>query len=185
MHLPLQKLKALILYFCECTNPKYLGKTKLLKLFYFLDFGCVKKYGYPITYDQYYKLEHGPIPTVIKNMIDDLDSYEASSVTMLGDIISIKKDDKIHRIKPKRKLAENEMEIFSKKELDLIKMVCSKFKNSSTKEIEDVSHQGIWRYVEMGEKIPYELAAEEKDCEVPKSMIRLALDIHYGGCKAS
>ena len=71
MSIPLLKLKAILLYFCQNTDPKFLGKVKLMKLFYFLDFTHVKKYGSPVTFDTYVHLEHGPIPSTIKNLIDD------------------------------------------------------------------------------------------------------------------
>jgi hypothetical protein len=65
MNIPIQKLKAMILFFATFTDPRLLGKKKLMKLFYFADFGHVKRYASPITYDNYVHLEHGPIPSAI------------------------------------------------------------------------------------------------------------------------
>lgn len=180
MHISLEKLKAILLYFCEHTNPRYLGKTKLMKLFFFLDFGSVKKYGVPITYDQYFKLEHGPIPTVIKNMVDEVDCCKGDA--LLSDTIEIKTGNggTMHRVIPQRKLEKNDLEMFSKNELHLLKKICRTFNDYNTEKIEKASHDGVWNCVRMTEAIPYELAAKEKDCHVPERMIRLALDIHYG-----
>ena len=55
----LDKIKSIKIYFAKNTNSQYLGKVKLMKLFYFLDFTHVKDYGIPVTYDTYYKLETG------------------------------------------------------------------------------------------------------------------------------
>ena len=71
MVIPLTKIKAILLYFSNNTNIRYLGKIKLMKLFYFLDFMHVKEYGIPVTFDTYYHLEKGPIPTFIMNLVDE------------------------------------------------------------------------------------------------------------------
>jgi hypothetical protein len=162
-----------------------LGKTKLMKLFFFLDFNSVKKYGVPITYDQYFKLERGPIPTEIKNMVDALDSPETVKEALLRDTIKIKRGIRMHRIIPVRKIEKEEMGMFSKNEITLLQSICNRFGDSTTKEVEKVSHSGVWEMVSMTEKIPYELAAKEKDCKVPEKMIKLALDIHYGSRRSS
>ncbi|NCN39598.1 MAG: SocA family protein, partial [Candidatus Aenigmarchaeota archaeon] len=70
MKIPTAKLKAILLYFCNYTDTTFLGKTKLMKLFYFADFTHLKQFGSPITYDTYVKLEHGPIPSTIKSLVD-------------------------------------------------------------------------------------------------------------------
>ena len=72
MKIPKTKLKAMLRYFCTNTNPSFLGKTKLMKLFYFADFLHVKKYGVPITYDTYIRLEHGPVPSKILNLVNSI-----------------------------------------------------------------------------------------------------------------
>ena len=66
MNVSMPKLKAVIIYFAENTNPQYLGKVKLMKLLYFLDFQHVKRHGAPVLGDQYYHLPMGPVPTVSK-----------------------------------------------------------------------------------------------------------------------
>ena len=41
----------------------------LLKLMYFADREALKRWGTPITNDQYYSLDHGPILSTVKNLI--------------------------------------------------------------------------------------------------------------------
>jgi hypothetical protein len=67
---PIPKLKAMIRYFATYTDPRSLGKKKLMKLFYFADFEHVKKYASPITFDNYVHLEHGPVPSTILNLVN-------------------------------------------------------------------------------------------------------------------
>ena len=93
MNIPVPKLKAILLYFANYTNSRFLGKVKLMKLFYFLDFLHVKKYGAPITYDTYVNLVHGPIPSAIKNLIDTADDDFDNSI--LADTIKFEKNDSI------------------------------------------------------------------------------------------
>ena len=87
MMIPIKKLKAVILFFGTHTDTKFLGKVKLMKLFYFLDFMHVKNYGSPVTYDNYINLEHGPIPSAIKNLVDTATDDVDNS--LLADTISI------------------------------------------------------------------------------------------------
>jgi uncharacterized phage-associated protein len=55
------KLRQAILYFLYHANGQHLGRTKLMKLLYFLDFEHVRAHGRPITGAVYRKLPHGPV----------------------------------------------------------------------------------------------------------------------------
>lgn len=178
MRIPLPKLKAIILYFCENTDSKFLGKVKLMKLFYFIDFQHVKKYGTPITFDRYVKLEHGPIPSTIKSLVDD--AGEDIEHSLLADTIDIRKPDDItmYNVLPRRGLTDNDLKMFSDTELEILADVCSKFGNKNTDYIEQASHQEApWRETQMLEDIPYSLAANDPDCRVSKEEIELATAI--------
>ena len=140
MNIPLAKLKAILLFFGNCTDTKFLGKVKLMKLFYFLDFLHVKKYGVPVTYDIYVNLEHGPIPSAIKNLVDTASDDIDSSV--LADSISFETPDgtNMFRVHPLRKFNGNDEKLFSKSELDILNLVCKRFYDTNTKQIEETSH---------------------------------------------
>lgn len=62
-----EKLINAIIFFAQ--NTKYCGKTKLLKLLYFLDFKHFKQTGKPVTGLNYYAWEMGPVP---KNFYEEL-----------------------------------------------------------------------------------------------------------------
>lgn len=176
--IPLQKIKAILLYFCENTNPRFLGKVKLMKLFYFLDFLHVKKHGTPITYDCYYNLDHGPIPSLIKNLVDDVDGDIDNS--SLADTIYIKKEngELIHRVQGVRNFTKQDSKIFATSELEVMKLVCSRFGESNTRQIETESHsEAPWQKTTFREKIPYKLAAQDPDCKVSEEDIILSLEI--------
>lgn len=178
MRISIPKLKATILYFCEHTDSKFLGKVKLMKLFYYLDFTHVKKFGSPITFDQYVKLDHGPIPSTIKNMVDDAEADPDSSP--LADTIDIQTEDGVmmHRIAARRKMTESDRKLFSKSELQVLDEICKRFGDKNMKFIEDASHdEAPWKESGMYQAIPYQLAAHDSDCQVDVEDIDLAMQI--------
>lgn len=178
MNIPIQKLKAIILYFCENTDSKFLGKVKLMKLFYFLDFMHVKRFGAPVTYDRYVKLEHGPIPSIIKSLVDDAgDDIEHS---ILADTIDIERPDRtmMYKVLPRRKFTENDKNLFSSNELLILKQVCARFGDKNTAYVEDASHKEAgWQHTSLLGEIPYTLAASDPDCIASVEEIELALEI--------
>jgi len=135
-----------------------------MKLFYFLDFMHLKKYGTPVTYDTYVKLEHGPIPSFIKNLVDtatdDIDS------SMLADTIHIERPEgtDMYRVLPNRRFTEADRGYFSENELEILEQVCKRFGNKNTKYIEDASHaESSWKQTKLLDVIPYTIAANDAD----------------------
>jgi len=178
MNLPIPKLKAILLYFGTCTDTKFLGKVKLMKLFYFLDFMHLKEYGSPVTFDTYVNMEHGPIPSSIKNLVDtsadDIDS------SILADTIKFEYPEHtaMCRILPVRQFTEKDKEYFSENEWDILKKVCQRFGDKNTKYIEDASHaESAWKNTKLLEEIPYTLAAKDSDCRVSEEEIQLLLSL--------
>lgn len=178
MKIPIKKLKAIILFFCTFTDTKFLGKVKLMKLFYFADFMHLKKYGTPITFDNYVNLEHGPIPSAIKNLVDTASDDIDNSI--LADTISIERPDgtDMRRIIGLRKFAEADAKIFSPAELDILKKVCIRFGNKNTKFIEEASHsESPWQNTDFLDQISYTLALGDEDCQTSKEELELLEDI--------
>lgn len=178
MNIPIPKLKAILLYFGTYTDKRFLGKVKLMKLFYFLDFMHVKKYGAPVTHDTYVNLEHGPIPSAIKNLIDTADDDIDNSI--LADTIKFEKTDNqdMHRIRPLRDFTEKDKKYFSQSELEILENVCQRFNNKNTKQIEDASHkEAAWKETNLLETISYSLAIKDEDCLVSKEEIEMLASI--------
>lgn len=179
MNIHSAKLKAILLYFCNKTDPKFLGKVKLMKLFYFLDFVHVKKYGSPVTYDTYVHLEHGPIPTTIKNLIDEVCDDPDNSI--LADTVECQVPNNfvMSRILPKRQFTEKDERYFSKSELEVMNLISERFGDKNTKYIEDASHEEApWLLTNPLEQIPYTLATKDRDCLVPEDEIKAVLQIY-------
>ncbi|HKX72944.1 MAG TPA: Panacea domain-containing protein [Candidatus Saccharimonadales bacterium] len=178
MKIPLAKLKATLLFFANNTNPTYLGKIKLMKLFYFLDFMHIKKYGIPVTGDTYYHLEKGPIPTVILNLVDQLVVNPEES--KLSDSIQIETPagTRMQRITPTKSLTDDDLKMFSKSELDTLAEVAKRFKDTSTDEIIKASHaEAPWRMTDYLDVIPYALAGNDTDSQYTSEEIELVNSI--------
>jgi len=174
----IRKIEAILAYFANNTDTQYLGKVKLMKLFYFLDFTHAKKYGAPVTYDTYYNLQHGPIPSRIKNIVDD--ASDANDNDLLSDVIKFEFPDgtEMCRVLPNREFSTDDEALFSETELAVLKEVSQRFKNSRTQEVEDASHsESPWRETEFTDKIPYYLAAHDKDALVSEEEINLSVQI--------
>jgi len=172
MNIPIPKLKAVLRYFGTYTDARFLGKVKLMKLLYFLDFMHVKKYGCPVTWDRYINLEHGPIPTTILNLvneaIDDVDN------SILSDAVYFQRSENTDmcRMIPVRKFNEADEEYFRPSELKVLEHVCKRFGDKNTKYIEDASHkEAPWTETVLMEEIPYSMAVKDNDCAVSREEI--------------
>ena len=172
------KVKRMILYFANHTDPSLLGKTKLMKLFYFTDFRHVKKYLTPITNDKYINLEHGPVPTAIMNLVEAVENDLDNSI--LGDTIVVVERDgsNMKKVQVRRRFNDRDAEHFTKSELAVMNEVCEIFKESTGKQIEDASHnESAWLQTSLGEFIPYTLGTQDKDSLVDKGEVEVALGL--------
>lgn len=174
MIIPIKKLKAILLFFGTYTDPRFLGKVKLMKLFYFIDFEHVRRYGAPITYDTYVNLEHGPIPSTIMNLVDSVEDDSQNS--RLGDVISIMDGiGGLKKVIPSRKFQERDKGYFADSELKIMHEIASRFAGATMKEIEDASHkEAPWSRTNFLDTIPYSLAVDDED---EKEAVDLAMKL--------
>lgn len=177
MRIPASKLKLMIRYFYSHTDKRVLGKTKLMKLFYFADFTHIKKFGTPITYDTYYHLEHGPIPSTILNLVNNV--IDEPDTAILADTMQIKNAGSgIQQIECLSEFSEQDEKYFSKNELETLAKVCRKFYGSAAGQLEKISHdESPWSKTKELDEIPYTLAADDSDSLVSKDLIELSLAI--------
>lgn len=123
-------------------------KTKLAKLIYLCDFASYYKTLTPITGFEYKKLAKGPVAI---EFFEAIDSSESISTENKGGAILVS-------------LTEDPDESsFTEQELDLIKVICKKWRNASTQEIVDFTHkQTPWAVCKDRETIPYTLINMEE-----------------------
>lgn len=118
-----------IIYFAK--NTKYCGKTKLLKLLYFLDFFHFKQTGKSVTGLEYFAWNMGPVPKVL---------FEELSGNMKPDMKNAIEDlpvEGFQQIKPKKKFEDK---YFSKKEIKLLKDISFIFQDAKADDMVESTH---------------------------------------------
>lgn len=116
------KIKVIIPYLAEKIDKLHV--TKLLKLFYYLDFiSYAETKGSSITNDIYYKLPYGPVPSFIKSEIDNLEEpvMEDEVKSQFSDIITLEdSEDKYGKlvVSKKKKYDLKKLSPYEKKLID-------------------------------------------------------------------
>ena len=129
MDLKRQKLINAVIYFSS--NTKQCGKTKLVKLLYYLDFMHFRQTAKSVTDLKYYAWQFGPYPESFANEIDNPPPDLASSLLIQ------KTGKSFVAIKAKKKF---DPDVFSQRELKLLKDIAYIFNEASTDDIVEVSH---------------------------------------------
>jgi uncharacterized phage-associated protein len=172
----LRKIEAILAYFTNNTDTKYLGKVKLMKLFYFLDFDHVRKYGTPVTYDTYFNMEHGPVPSQVKDLVEQV--ADDPEKALLSNVIHCEfpEGTRMCRVLPNRAFTEKDRLQFTDTELEVMQAVAKRYQLANTDKVEADSHQEApWAETSLLDRIPYQLAAHDKNAEVTEEEITMAL----------
>jgi len=147
-----KKYKNAILFFAHKVRNGTLGKLKLMKLLYYLDFDFFEKYGASITGDEYLRFEHGPVPRMAKKIIESMDGKE---IKITGRKMRDGLNDQRH-IEP---LKDFDVNVFSKEELLMLEEVASKWEKLSGGEMKAASHgEAPWIATKPDNVIDYNLA---------------------------
>ena len=129
------------------------GKKKLYKLFYYLDFDFFEKYDKPFTGDIYHRLPMGPAPSYL-----DAIAYEMQNKGQLKiskQPTSPGYDDSYAY----EALTEPDTKIFNKNELSMMDRVIKLYGGKTGTELEKLTHsEAPYLAVKDGEEIPLELA---------------------------
>ncbi len=152
------KMKHVILYFLEHINNFHLGKTKLMKLLYYVDFDNVQKFGAPITGAKYRKLPLGPVPDEADDVINEM--VKSGDVEAVEAIIFSKgkpTDYKQHRLLPVN--AKFDPALFSGPEMETLEFVAKMWEDANATQMKLASHkEAPWAATEDGKAIDYEMA---------------------------
>ncbi|MBF0452890.1 MAG: SocA family protein [Candidatus Magnetomorum sp.] len=126
-----EKLINAVLFFAKNTN--FCGKTKLMKLLYFLDFIHFKQMGKPVTDLEYYAWEQGPVPKVFFVEINK------SLKSDLSSLVSVVQKGNFQHISP-NKDKKPDLDYFSPRELKILNDLSFIFKDVKSNDISDISH---------------------------------------------
>jgi uncharacterized phage-associated protein len=147
-----EKLQQVILYFLEHINNVHLGRTKLMKLLYFVDFGHYEAHGVPVTGATYRKLPHGPYPDKVEKLIAKMETA--------GLVREVKADHKgftQHRLITLN--GKFDPAKFSGTELQALERVAADWADATAAQIEAATHrEAPWAGTQAGKKIDYEMA---------------------------
>jgi uncharacterized phage-associated protein len=147
-----EKLQQVILYFLERINNVHLGRTKLMKLLYFVDFNHYEAHGAPVTGANYRKLPHGPYPDKIEKLI--------AKMERAGLVREVKADHKgytQHRLITLN--GKFDPAKFSGTELQALERVAADWADATAAQIEAATHrEAPWAGTQAGKKIDYEMA---------------------------
>lgn len=152
-----EKLINAILYFAHRT--KYLGKIKLFKLLYLLDFEHFRQTGRSVTGLDYSAWKYGPVPAKVMQEWDELEPDMAAAITIDPEPVIDYVRQTVH---PR---AEFDDSHFTKRELRIMEELAGRYGETRSPAMIDVTHaeNGAWDKVWQGGRgfdlpIPYELS---------------------------
>lgn len=128
-----EKFAEMIIYFCNHQQP---WKTKLNKLLFYADFTFFKEYGVSMSGAEYYAIDMGPVPDNFNSIFEHLakiDLLRVYNKTFLDGGVG-------EKYFPTREFDEA---LFEPQELEILQSVNDKFKDFSTQEMVDLSHEEI------------------------------------------
>lgn len=151
-----QKYSQAVLAFLDECNNRYLGKTKLNKLMYYLDFISYRDRQESVTNDSYIHKDLGPVPSEIDNVLADL----VQQGFIKAEREPSQSEEGIERWKFEALTAPN-MQVFDSYEKHLIKNICNEFKDWDTQKIVAQTHlEAPWFYSKPYSRVDYKYASD-------------------------
>lgn len=138
-----------VLFFIE--NVPNLGKTKLYKLLYFLDFDHYEKYGKSVTGESYQNKELGPIPVHAEELINKM--KEDGLIEIIPEpVIDFTRYKYVAK-------AQHDPKVFAPTEVEMLCAVAEKWAHHTASEIVSAAHgEAPWIATAREEIIPYPYA---------------------------
>ena len=135
------KLINAILYFAEHTRG--LGKIKLFKLLYLLDFEHFRQTGRPVTGMEYRAWKMGPVPAELVQIWDDLDADLAEAIEICPEKVY---DYVRENVVSKRRFDDAH---FSPRELRILADLAARYADDLSDKMIDITHaeNGAWARV--------------------------------------
>jgi uncharacterized phage-associated protein len=136
-----EKLINAILFFAERTRG--LGKIKLFKLLYLLDFEHFRQTGRPVTGMEYRAWKMGPVPAELIQVWDDFDLDLAEAIEIRPEKVY---DYVRENVDPKRQFNDAH---FTPRELRILQNLAERFTEDLSEKLIDVTHEenGAWARV--------------------------------------
>ena len=147
-----KKYKNAVLFFAKKIQNGTLGKLKMMKLLYFLDFDFFEKYGRSVTGDKYLRFEHGPVPRMGEKILNEMTGKEIK-------ITKCKMGGGLNDQQHIEALKDFNVEVFTKEELLMLEEIASKWEKFNGAEMKNASHgEAPWIATKPNDVIDYNLA---------------------------
>lgn len=147
-----KKYRNAIVFFAKKIQNGTLGKLKLMKLLYYLDFDHFEKYGESVTRDEYLRFENGPVPRMAEKIIKQMSGKEIKITrrkTREG------MNDQMHI----EAITDFDLNVFTKEELVMLEEVATKWDRFTGTEMKTATHgEAPWISTKPNEVIDYNLA---------------------------
>jgi uncharacterized phage-associated protein len=151
MTLHREKLQQAILYFLYHCDDRYLGKTKLMKLLYFLDFDYYQQHRESVTGARYERFRHGP---VAPEAMHEFQAMEWAGMLEIEHITTSRGTQ--HHPRP---LAPFDASLFTDAELEQLDAVALRWKGIATDDIVAATHaETPWQSAKPGQTISFATA---------------------------
>lgn len=157
-----EKLINAILFFAHKT--RYLGKIKLFKLLYLLDFEHFRQTGRSVTGLEYRAWKFGPVPVEVMQEWDELEPDLAAAIAIKPEQVI---DYQRETVVPRLPFDDSH---FTKRELRIMDELALRWRETHSPRMIDVTHaeNGAWSKVwrdgfGMDAIIPYPLGLDEED----------------------
>ncbi|HEY4487315.1 MAG TPA: Panacea domain-containing protein [Candidatus Paceibacterota bacterium] len=150
-----EQYKNAILYFVKYCNNDLLGKTKLYKLLYYLDFISYRDTGKSVTGDIYIKQEYGPIPSRVDEVLAEL----KNSGSINTDIVSSGPKDRVQfSLGAGASLDES---VFTAQQKELLENICKEFAGWTREKIVNQTHlEAPWFFSKPYDVVDYSYAKD-------------------------
>lgn len=175
-----EKLINAIIFFAYHT--RFLGKTKLCKLLYFLDFEHYKEAGRSVTGMDYYAWKMGPVPAAL---FEELDAPMPDMAEKVKFIEKPTLNGQMLEVKP---IAGFDEKHFSRRELRIMSRLADEFRDKYAEDIIEATHleNKPWHQIyiiegKLQNLIPYNLALRKQEADAMSEVIseRQALVKHF------
>ena len=156
-----EKYKNAILYFAKNLTPYQLGKTKLAKLLYYLDFISYRDREKSVTGTLYYKQEFGPLAKDLTEMISSLVSERKLEIRRIAINSGERQRDEFLVLK------DPELDVFDEYEQTLLRKLLNKYADVTTDVVVSKSHlEAPWVKAVNGTTLDFKYAFDIEDFDL-------------------
>ncbi len=131
------------------------------KLLFFADREHILDYGRPITGDRYVAMEHGPVPSAVRNLLNG--EYADEVAERLEERVSIQIRGNLRHVYPKRHEQNGHPSRLSGSDKEYLLEAVDKYSNLSFGQLRDITHEDP-AWIEAWERIG--TAANEMNVEL-------------------